>query len=132
MSDYIVPHLSEEKPDIVIIHCGGNDLPTPSKRPVMLTTIANEIIDTGLLCRKAKVKNIAIAGVTIRETPFLKKRCEELNDLLRSMCKLNNFMFIDNSEITEEHLFDGIHLNQDGSKILAENYLSALWKMHNS
>ena len=124
--------MKKEKPSIVIIQAGGNDL--PDKRggdTFSLVNVANSVIETGLTCRKLGAIHILIGGVTIRRTNFLKKRCEELNGILKDLCLLNNFIFINNSGITEKHLYtDGVHLNDDGSKMLADNYLVALYEIH--
>ena len=42
---------------------------------------------------------------------------------------MNNFVYIDNSNINYvDHLGDEVHLNSDGSKILANNYLGCMYK----
>ena len=58
-----------------------------------------------------------------------KRRGEELNDALRDLCKGNDYTFIDDSKIATGHLYDGVHLSDAGSVILANNYLNA---MHNN
>ena len=129
----IDPRMWKEKPAIVILQAGSNDLPAKPKDKTSLVTVANYIIEAGLKCRKLGALQVLIGGVTMRRTTFLKKRCNELNDILKSLCLLHNFIFINNDEIKDEHLFnDGVHLNEDGSKILADNYLSALCDVHHS
>ncbi len=132
MSSYVNPRISDEKPETVIIHGGGNDLPVnPNEKTVPLLDIANHIIDAGLVARKNNVQNILIAGVTTRRGSFLKKRCEALNQILIELCQRHQFTFIDNGDINDEHLYqDGVHLNEDGTKVLADNYLNALRKLH--
>ena len=47
-----------------------------------------------------------------------------VNNILKRVCKLNGLGFIDNSNICAENLFeDGLHLNDDGKVILANNFL---------
>ena len=47
-----------------------------------------------------------------------------VNNVLKCVCKLNVLGFIDNSNICSENLFeDGLHLNDDGKVILANNFL---------
>ena len=67
-----------------------------------------------------------IGGVITRKVFYMQKRCEELNKVLENLCKINNFIFIDNSNIHTGHLYDGVHLNDEGTSILANNYLDAL------
>ena len=131
MPSYVVPRMTKEKPSIVIIQAGGNDLPDNRRDSNKLVNVANKIIEAGLTCRKLGATNILIGGVTIRQTKFLRERCMELNDILQSLCSFNNFTFINNSDINEEHLHsDGVHLNDDGTKLLADNYLRALCEVH--
>ena len=133
MPTYIVPRMTKEKPSIVLIQAGGNDLPTKQKDRTSLVTVANSVIEAGLKCRKLGALHVLIGGVTIRRTNFLKKRCDELNNILKSLCLINNFTFINNSDIKDEHLYtDGVHLNDDGYKLLADNYLNALCEVHHS
>ena len=41
------------------------------------------------------------------------------------MCKDNNFIFVDNNNISNVHLFDdGLHLVESGSYILANNVIN--------
>ena len=57
----------------------------------------------------------------------MQRRGNELNDILKSLCYLHNFTFIDNYNITHEHLLqDGVHLSNFGSDILANNFLDLL------
>ena len=133
MPSYIGPRMAKEKPAIVIIQAGGNDLPAKSKDQNSIVSVANSVIEAGLKCRKLGALHILIGGVTIRRTNFLKKRCEELNDVLKNLCLLYNFTFINNNDIKDRHLHtDGVHLNDDGSKVLADNYLKALCEVHHS
>ena len=134
MASYVTPRISDERPNTVIIHGGGNDLPVYStEKTVPLLDIANQIIDAGKVTKKYDAQNILIAGVTTRKGGFLKKRCEALNNMLIDLCKQHRFTYIDNSDIKDEHLFeDGVHLNQRGTTILADNYLNALCEVKHS
>ena len=113
--------ISKYSPDGIII---GNDLPTPRYNPVPVADIANEIIETGLLCRRYGVQHIFISSVLLRRQFYQQQRCRDLNAFLRDLCVVHNFIFIDNANISVEHLFtDGVHLTDQGSQILCDNYL---------
>ena len=87
-------------------------------------------IDAGLVARQFGAQNILIGGVTTRKGGFLKKRCNALNGNLRDLCNRKGFIFINNTDVKDEHLYsDGVHLNEKGTVILADNYLSALSKI---
>ena len=128
MPSYVTPRILEEKPNIVIIHAGGNDLPVyNNEKAVPLLDIANHIADAGLVARRNGASDILISGVTTRKGNFLKKRCEALNGILTDLCKKHKFKFINNEGITDVHLsHDGVHLNEKGTIELADNYLDAL------
>ena len=120
--------MKEEKPDTVVFHGGGNDLPTSRSNPVPVLTIANDIIEAGLVCRKYGATNILISGVIARKQKYLQERCRDLNELLVSLCYIHNFKYIDNDNIlVDEHLDkDGVHLNEEGSTVFANNLLDNL------
>ena len=108
--------------DSALLHIGGNDLPD-LYRPQLIFKLANEIIDAGLICRKQGADTVFIAGVTVRRHEYTWERCRLLNQELKELCKKNNFVFIDNTNINVDHLCDGVHLNEDGDSMLANNYL---------
>ena len=117
---YIKSHLEEEVPDQVLIHEGGNDLPDP----IPINDLAHHIIEAGEISRRYGVKEVYIAGVTAR--PGLQRRCYKLNDMLEQLCKKRNFIYVNNDNISLSHLYDGVHIGDAGSKILAKNYLQSL------
>ena len=120
---YIDSHLEDEKPNTVILQMGGNDLPL---RETPINDIANDIMEAAQKARVAGVEHVFIGGVTIRSQAYAKTRGEDLNIALQEMCEANDFVFIDNTEIIKKHLYDGVHINKEGSAILANNYLKAL------
>ena len=127
MKEYVQTHMLEEKPDTVIIHAGGNDLRTTRNNPTPALRVANDIIDIGLACKKNGASRVIISGVITRKPQFLQERCIEVNELLVSQCRLYNFTYIDNSDINLDCLQrDGVHLNEEGTDLLANNYLDCL------
>ena len=52
--DYLPTHLFHEKPDTVILQCGGNDLPTSRKQPVDMIKIAEYLLEAGRICKVSK------------------------------------------------------------------------------
>ena len=52
---------------------------------------------------------------------------QEINRRIAGICRENNFNFIDDSNITEKHLFkDGLHLLYPGKVILANNIINRI------
>jgi hypothetical protein len=127
MKHYVTTHMLEEKPDTVVIQAGGNDLRTMRNNPTPALQVAHDIIDIGLACKKKGASRVCISGVPIRKAKFLQERARDVNEVLVSQCRLYNFTYIDNADITLEYLHnDGVHLNHEGTKILANNYLDCL------
>ena len=108
--------------DRAIVHIGGNDL-QDGYHPSLLRKLANDIIETGKICKERGAKNVFIAGVTIRKYEYTWDRCKLLNWELRELCLANGFSFIDNSNISLSNLQDDVHLNDSGTTLLANNYL---------
>ena len=55
-----------------------------------------------------------------------------LNDMLRDLCGLNNFIFLPRNEIKRHHLYeDNIHLNDEGTNIFASNLLESINRIYN-
>ena len=123
---YIGPHLIEEKPTAVLVQAGGNDLAELNRTPGDIKTIANDIVEIGIRAKKLGINDIFIGGVPVRRRQYSHELLHKLNSSLRTLCEQHDFIYIDNSGITERHLFDGVHLNPDGTKILANNYLDAI------
>ena len=108
--------------DKAIVHIGGNDL-QDGYHPSLLRKLANDIIETGRICKERGAKTVVIAGVTIRKYEYTWDRCKLLNWELRELCLANGFNFIDNSNISLSNLHDDVHLNDSGTTLLANNYL---------
>lgn len=127
LKHYVLPTLTDDKPQVVLLQCGGNDLPTGRANPTPVEDVANEIIEIAKTCENYGVENILISSVITRKQDYMDRRRKELNDLLIEMCYNLGFIYIDNDNIKHEHLYhDGVHLNHDGSNILSNNYLHSL------
>ena len=119
---YVSTHLHEERPDNVIIHVGGNDLPTKKYAPVPVAEIADHIIQMAQTCDMYGAKKVCISSVLPRKAKYMQHRCKDLH-----LCRKNDFIFINNSDINLDHLEnDGVHLNKSGTELLENNFLNVL------
>ena len=129
MKNFLPSKLEEEKCDIVIFQGGGNDLSSTMKavKPTSLTNIANHIIGAGHIVARTGAK-VAISSVLPRRDFHLQLKRKELNDILRGLCALHNFVFIENSNIVlSKHILpDGVHLNEAGTSLFSQNLLNCL------
>ena len=93
--------------------------------------IVNEIIKIGEKCLTHGAENVFISGL-LQCSRVDPSRIKEINELFSIKCEqmefMSDFTFIDNDNITEQHLWkDGIHLKENGKNILANNYLYYLY-----
>ena len=132
-------HLQEELPDAVILLVGGNDLPTDrGRKPTPVIDIANQIIDSALLCKRYGVKDVCVSSVLPRKeshTKDIERRRLELNEILKSLSDIHKFSFLDNDVgegriVYPVHMYDGVHLTDDGSDLLARKFGAVLNLLH--
>ena len=135
----IETHLQEELPDAAIIHVGGNDLQTNrGVKPTPVLDLANQILDTALLCRKYGVRDVVVSSILPRKESYSKdveKRRLEVNEIVKSLCDLNSMVFLDNDvgddKITYPgHMYDGVHLTDEGSELLSRRFGNVLNALH--
>ena len=125
MKNYITTHLEEENPDVIIVQAVGNDL-AERKNRAPIDQIAKDVVEIALKAKNNGVKDIFVAGVPVRRNQFSNDDLYKLNQAISTLCHQHNFVFIDNAKIEVSHLYDGVHLNDAGITILADNYLGAL------
>jgi len=117
MQDYIKPSM-KFKPDMVILHCGTNDL----KLNEDSDDIANKIIN--LAVDISNTTTVAVSELVSRNDKF-GDRVSEVNRILRKECSDRNLALIaHNNIIASSHLNRSrIHLNRTGSRLLGENFM---------
>ena len=129
LTHYVLPTLMEQSPDIVIIHVGSNNISRTRRNAKVQRNIdiVKEIINTGLTCKENGVKKVFISSLLCRSDKEEMDKVNEINDLLKQRCVIENFGFISNETIRENHLWkDGIHLIDQGTTILANNFINVL------
>ena len=125
LNHYILPHLIEECPNTLVLHVGTNSIHDKSRNA---ERVANEVINIGLSAKEFGVDNIIISGLIVRRNgvgPERKRR--EVNEILKTKCIFNNFIYINNDVITLDDIDeDRVHLLESGSVKLANNILRIL------
>ena len=125
LNHYVLPTLQDTSPETVIIHVGINNILHKGKM-VEPDVIAKEIANIGLTCKDYKVKNIFISNI-LYSTKADINSIRVINEKIGELCECYGFTLIDNSEVEKGHLWkDGIHLNDQGIKLLADNYINIL------
>ena len=120
---YSVPTLSEEKPEIVILHVGINDMLSDRENTTPDDEIASEIIKIGKKCIASGVRKVFVSSlVHCKHISF--ERLRKVNGMIKEQSVENDFIFIENNNIDAFHLSkDGIHLQEPGKVILAQNFI---------
>lgn len=121
---YVIPTLTDDTPDSIIIQGGCNDISNPDRTP---RAIANDIIEIGNLCQQYGVNDVLVSSIICRKSPRLQEKVCATNIILQEECRKHGYIFINNSNIPTDCLcYDGLHLNQSGKDLLISNYASYL------
>ena len=118
MTHHVIPTV-EKHPESIVLHCGTNDLISDKSAD----EISNEIIE---LVRNIQTEeNKIYVSAIIPRNDDLNDKGSKTNDLLRKKCNEINIGYIPHDNIDpKKHLnASKIHLNIQGSKILASNFL---------
>ena len=124
---YVVSLMVDEKPDNVVIHIGSNDKTKFNYNNVTAEELAHRIISIGFKCRSYGVSNIAVSSILKRSSFNINQVIYQVNNILKCLCRINNFSFICNDLVNENYLWkDGLHLTNEGSSFLLNNFINYL------
>ena len=101
--------------DIAVICAGTNNIPleqTPDE-------IVQEIINAGYMCKDYGVNDIVVSLLTARRG--YENKVTQVNNLLVDYCRAAHFYFVDHSNITLDHLYDGLHIDSKYLYLYANN-----------
>ena len=87
----IIPTLADNKPDVVLVHVGTNDILSNAND----TGLVNNIINIGLNCKNHRVRSPHII-YTDKLNPKLNPVIRRVNYQIRKLCEINGFIFINN------------------------------------
>ena len=83
----ITPTLVEDRPDIVIIHIGSNDIKHNTVDQIEVKDIVKSIINIGKKCLSYGVKEVIISSIFIKKQFKLTRIIRQVNDLIRVSAK---------------------------------------------
>ena len=113
----------DDKPDIVVLHVGSNNIHDKVNPEIL----AKDIMNIGKKCIAHGVSEVYISEILKRKSMILKGKIVQVYNILSAMCEENDFYFVRNSNITSEYLWrDGLHLQDSGTEILSYNTTSVL------
>ena len=127
---YVVPLLVDEKPDNVVIHTVSNDITKFNYNNVNAEGLAHRIINVGLKCRSYGVSNIAVSSILKRSSFNINQVICHVNNILKRLVyHVNNILkrLVNNNLVNEHYLWkDGLHLTNEGSSLLLNNFINYL------
>ena len=113
----------------LVIHAGTNSLRWGLK--LSDEQIAEQVINIGKDGMNDGVEKVFISSLIFRgpKTKFLNPRILNINRILYELCQQNGFIFINNDNITADFIspIDDIHLKDEGTVLLKQNFLRALF-----
>ena len=121
LGHYVVPHLNAQKPDVSVIHIGGNHLNFKGKNDINVERIAEDMMNIGKKYANFSSK-VFISSILIKINIRLNSVIRKMRDELQELCKKYNSNYISDDEIGRSFLCDGgVNLSDNGVDILADN-----------
>ena len=116
--DYIKPEL-RHKPDVIIIHCGTNDIENEINTVKKIKKLVKEIDEYD----KQNPPKVVISSLIKRYDKDFNDDIANINEKLQRFCNGKGLSFIDNNNIDRSCLNKGkLHLNRQGLSYLANNF----------
>ena len=124
--DYIKPEL-RQKPDVVIVHCGTNDIPNNINTVKKIKKLVKEIEENN----HENIPQVVISSIIKRYDQDYNEKIQSINDKLQWSSTSKGLSFIDNYNFDKSCLNKGkLHLNRRGSSFSANNFkkfVNTLW-----
>ena len=92
MKHYVIPSLTEPKPDIIVIHVGGNDINYKNKVNINVNELADNIISLVMICRDIGVPDVVISEVLPKKSIVVTAIIRKVNDRVRELCRITNLI----------------------------------------
>ena len=123
LQHYVTPHLKAQKPNISIIHVGGNNVNLKNLEDINVDEISENIVNVGKKCASFN-STVFISSILVKKNYRVSAVIRRVNEKLQDLCRKYGFHFISNDNIGREYLCDdGIHLLDDGTYIFAGNFV---------
>ena len=122
LTHYVVPTLQEESFNSALIQIGINDI-LKDQSDLQFGLLLRNIVEIPQRCKDHSIEEIIISSliVTERIDPNLLARA---NAPLCSICRVNGFYLVDNSNISVDNLFKHkLYLLDSGKTILVNNFI---------
>ena len=137
---HMIPTLTNNTPDEVIIHAGINDVKQlagkdGSMSSEVIDIITNNVIRCGKVAKYHGVNSVCISALLPTRGLRYQQTIAHINYRIERVCKREGFNFITNANVkftesnpVDEGLYykDGLHLNVGGRQVLMDNFISYL------
>ena len=94
ISSYIKPEL-RQKPDVVIVHCGTNDIPNNINTVKKIRKLIKEIDEN----KHENITQVVISSIIKQYDQDYNEKIQSINDKLQRFCASKGLSFIDNNNI---------------------------------
>ena len=119
MNHHIIPTLLEDKPDIVIVHVGINDVLNRFDQDQIIKNIQQIYIT----CKNFNVNQVIISGIVSCKKAD-NSVINYINENLKVESTTKGCQFLDNGNIKLDNLCrNGLQLGESGKKLLLDNYV---------
>ena len=116
--DYIKPEL-RQKLDVVIVHCGTNDIPNNINTVKKIKKLVKEIEENN----HENIPQVVISSIIKRYDQDYNEEIQSINDKLQRFCTSKGLSFNFNNNTDKSCLKKGkVRLNRRGSSFLANNF----------
>ena len=93
MKYYVAPSLKEHKPDIIVIHVGGNDINYKNKGHVNMDELADNIISLAMMCGDFGTPDVVISEVLPKKYIAVTATKRKVSNRVTELCKNNKLCF---------------------------------------
>ena len=101
---YVNPTLESGSYDSAVLHFGGNELLHKAlSKSDKVSNIIENIRKAADKCMSHGVSKVFVSAI-VRNKRIPESLLEEVNEKISFMCKNNNYIFVDNSNISNTHL----------------------------
>ena len=118
LSYYIKP-IVHKKPDVIIVHCGTNDIPKDLK------TVDNlKNMDDYIKTNSPNTKLVISSLILRKDKNVYQEKVATMNERLKKFTTKNSLDFIDHANVNESCLSRSkLHLNRKGNSFFANNLI---------
>ena len=108
--------------EVTVIHIGINDI-VNNKNYLNTDHMLENIKNIALKCKRYGIQKVLISGL-LTTNRLAQDVIEEVNKLIKNMCNIEGYCYVNNDNITRANLFkDDLHLLDTGKQILADNFV---------